>query len=193
LEFFNGYTRTASIPGPEWDLPYASGSSSATADAFGSNPSREKAPDSFSQFQRDRASDPDRPAVVVVEDNAGDVFLVREVVTTANPGVNLYFMNDGDAALRFFEQIEAGSIRCPEVLLLDLNIPNTNGLEVLSWLRNSQRCTAMRVVVMTSSSARADRERSESLNIDRYFNKPSTYSEFLKLGDIVRKLLQPSA
>ncbi len=126
---------------------------------------------------------------MVVEDNAGDVFLVKEAVTSAKLDANLYFMADGEAALRFFEQIEAGAVRCPELLLLDLNIPRTNGFQVLQYLRSSNRCASMHVVVMTSSSARADREKSESLNIDVYFNKPSSYSEFLKLGDIIRKLL----
>jgi len=130
--------------------------------------------------------------VVVVEDNPGDVFLVRKVVSSANLGVHLYFIADGDAAMRFFEEVEAGPVSCPEVLLLDLNIPISIGLVVLSWLRNSERCSGMRVVVMTSSCARTDREKSESLNIDQYFNKPSTYSEFLRLGDIVRRLLEPS-
>lgn len=126
---------------------------------------------------------------MVVEDNAGDVFLVREAVTSAGLSVNLYFMADGDAALWFFGRIEESSDQCPEVLLLDLNIPRANGFEVLTWLRNSARCNSMRVVVMTSSAARTDREKSESLHIDQYFNKPSTYSEFLKLGEIVRGLL----
>src|SRR5690349_10060339 len=83
--------------------------------------------DSFSEFLGDRASDPDGRAVVVVEDNAGDIYLIREVVGSANREVKLYFMTDGDAALRFFGQVEAGSVRCPDVLLLDINIPNTNG------------------------------------------------------------------
>jgi len=55
---------------------------------------------------------------------------------------------------RFFSQIDEGIVRCPELLLLDLNIPRANGFQVLSYLRHSKRCAAMRVVVMTSSSAR---------------------------------------
>jgi CheY-like chemotaxis protein len=127
--------------------------------------------------------------VVVVEDNAGDIFLVGESVTSAKLDVNLYFIADGDEALRFFAQIEEAAIRCPELLLLDLNLPKTNGFEVLSYLRSSKRCGAMRVVVMTSSSARADRDKSASLNIDLYFNKPSTFHEFLTLGEVIRNLI----
>ena len=64
-----------------------------------------------------------------------------------------------------------------------------NGFQVLSYLRSSNRCASMHVVIMTSSSARADREQMAKLNIDQYFTKPSTYSEFLTLGDVIRKVL----
>jgi two-component system response regulator len=100
-----------------------------------------------------------------------------------------YFFSDGDAVLQFFAQIDEDSVECPELLLLDLNIPRADGFQVLSHLRGNERCARMRVVIMTSSSARADREKSASLNVDSYFNKPSTYAEFLKLGDVIRKLI----
>jgi DNA-binding response OmpR family regulator len=126
---------------------------------------------------------------VVAEDNVGDVFLVKEAVAAAKIDVDLYFMPDGDEVLQFFVQIDEGVVRCPELLLLDLNLPRADGFEVLSYLRNSKQCAAMRVVVMTSSSARSDRERSASFGIDLYFTKPGSYNEFLRLGDIIRKLV----
>ena len=125
----------------------------------------------------------------MVEDNEGDVFLIREAVTSAKLDINLYFMAAGDTALRLFEQIEAASVRRPE-LLLDINIPKTNGFQVLSYLRSSKRRASMHVVVMTSSSARSDREKSESFNFDLYFNKPSTYDEF---SDARRHHSKPSS
>jgi DNA-binding response OmpR family regulator len=127
--------------------------------------------------------------VVVVEDNAGDVFLVKEAVAAAKLDVDLYFMGNGEEVLRFFAQIAEGIVRCPELLLLDLNLPGANGFQILHNLRNSQWCPGMRVVVMTSSSARADRERSVSFGIDLYFTKPATYEEFLRLGEVIRKLI----
>ena len=126
---------------------------------------------------------------MVVEDNVGDIFLVKEAVAAAKLDVDLYFMEDGEQVLQFFAKIDEGMVRCPELLLLDLNLPGADGFEVLSYLRHSKRCAGMRVVVMTSSSARADRERSASFEIDLYFTKPATYDEFLTLGDVVRKLI----
>jgi CheY-like chemotaxis protein len=126
----------------------------------------------------------------VVEDNVGDVFLVKEAVAAAKLDAQLYFFTDGDEILHFLAQLEEDSIPCPDLLLLDLNIPKADGFQVLSYLRTSKRCASMRVVVMTSSSARADREKSASFNIDSYFQKPSAYEEFLLLGEVIRQLIR---
>ena len=126
----------------------------------------------------------------MVEDNAGDVFLVKEAVAAAKLDADLYFLADGDEALQFFGQIEESAVRRPDLLLLDLNIPRVNGFQILSFLRASKCCADMRVVVMTSSSSPADRQRSASFHIDLYFTKPATYDEFLTLGDVIRKLTE---
>jgi CheY-like chemotaxis protein len=176
------------MPVLAWDSPFASESSSATGGESGSNRTS-KVPNSYLLFQRDRASDPKRRAVVVAEDNSGDVFLVKEAVAEAKLDVDLYFLIDGEEALRFFAQVDEQAVRVPDLLLLDLNLPGANGFQVLSSLRGSKRCAGMRVVVMTSSSARADQEKSASFGIDLFFTKPGTYDEFLTLGDIIRKLI----
>jgi two-component system response regulator len=125
----------------------------------------------------------------VAEDNVGDTFLVREAITAAKLDVDLYFVGDGDEVLEFFTQIDESTVRCPELLLLDLNLPGADGFQILSYLRNRKQCAATRVVVMTSSSARADREKSTFFGVDFFFTKPTSYNEFLTLGDIVRKLI----
>src|SRR5215467_172941 len=96
---------------PVWDLPFASESSSGIAGESGLNPSQGKAPNSYSLFRRDRISNPGRRAVVVAEDNIGDVFLVKEAVAAANLDVDLYFIDHGDEVLRFFTQINEGDVR----------------------------------------------------------------------------------
>ena len=103
--------------------------------------------------------------------------------------MDLYILNDGEQALQFFRQIDQESIRCPDMLLLDLNIPRFDGFHVLGYLRKLAQCTQMPAIVMTSSAAPADKTRSAACNVSAYFNKPSTYAEFLEIGDIIRKHL----
>ena len=153
------------------------------------NLSSDKAQDSFLQYRHNRTAHPNRRAVVVAEDNVGDVFLVKEAVAATKLDVDLYFFSDGDETVHFFARIDEDSVVCPELLLLDLNIPKRDGFQVLSYLRSSKRCAGIRAVVMTSSSARADREKSASFKVDSYFNKPGTYAEFLMLGDVIRQLI----
>jgi two-component system response regulator len=172
---------------PAWGSPFASESLSAIGGGSGLNPSPDKARNSYSRFLRDRRSKPDRRAIVVAEDNLGDVFLIKEAVSTAKLDVDLYFMEDGDEVLQFFAQIDEDAIRCPELLLLDLNLPRADGFQVLSYIRSSKHCAGTRVVVMTSSSAPSDRERSALLGADLFFTKPATYTEFLTLGDVINK------
>jgi CheY-like chemotaxis protein len=78
---------------------------------------------------------------------------------------------------------------CPDLVLLDLNIPRRDGTEVLRQLRQNKICRNSRVLVVTSSDSSRDREAVNALGIDGYFRKPSAYAEFLKLGPIVKSLL----
>ena len=78
----------------------------------------------------------------------------------------------------------------PELVLLDLNLPRVDGFDVLDKLRKSRRCSAVPVVVMTSSAAQNDRDRSALLGATTYFLKPTGYDAFLKIGTIIRELLR---
>jgi DNA-binding response OmpR family regulator len=127
--------------------------------------------------------------VVLAEDNTGDVFLVKEAIAAAGLDVDLYALSDGEEVLQFLAQTEEDGIRCPELLLLDLNLPRANGFEILAYIRGAGRCKGMRIIVMTSSFARSDRERSASFDIDLYFHKPASFDEFLTIGEAIRKLI----
>ena len=98
-------------------------------------------------------------------------------------------MNDGEQALQFFRQLSEAQVRCPDILLLDLNIPKADGFQVLAQLRSSATCKQMPIIIMTSSSAAADRNKTATYNVNEYFSKPSTYTEFLTIGDIIKKHL----
>jgi CheY-like chemotaxis protein len=126
---------------------------------------------------------------VVIEDNPADIFLVKEAITAHALDVDTYVMSDGEEGMRFFRDLDANNLACPAVLLLDLNIPKVDGFALLSFLRATDRCRDMAVVVMTSSSAQADRQKSAALAVNDYFNKPSGYTEFLAIGQLIKKHL----
>jgi len=90
----------------------------------------------------------------------------------------------------FFEQADAdASSPCPDLILLDINMPRYKGGDILRKLRASARCKDALVLIVTSSDSQRDREDMEGLGANGYFRKPSEFSEFMKLGPLVRDLL----
>lgn len=126
----------------------------------------------------------------MVEDSKTDVFLIRQAIANAQVNADLYVVSDGDAATRFFDSADADvNAPCPTLVLLDLNLPKKNGDDVLRHLRSSRRCGNATVLIVSSSDAARDREGVANLGANGYFRKPFDYSEFMKLGDLVKRLL----
>jgi len=131
-----------------------------------------------------------KPLILIVEDNQADVFLIREAIARADVGAAVHVIFDGQQAMHFFDDADAGhQIPVPALVLLDLNLPRNNGEEVLSRLRRSPKCGATNVLILTSSDSVQDRKAVNALGARGYFRKPSDYAEFMKLGSIVRDLL----
>jgi chemotaxis family two-component system response regulator Rcp1 len=131
--------------------------------------------------------------VLVVEDNKADVFLIREALTEAQVKADIRVIDDGEKAMRFFTQSDSDdTLVCPALIILDINLPRRKGGEILRHIRDSGRCANVLVLVVTSSDSTRDREEMEKFGIAGYFRKPSEYAEFMKLGPIVKQLLQLS-
>jgi CheY-like chemotaxis protein len=137
-----------------------------------------------------RAGFPDRYLIVLVEDNPADVFLVREAISTYKIPADVVVIRDGEEAIRLISRADADdNAACPELFLLDLNIPTKNGEEVLAHIRKSARCKKTPVVIMTSSDSPRDRAAAQSLGANRYFRKPSDYDAFVAVGEIINEML----
>jgi len=128
---------------------------------------------------------------VIVEDNPTDVFLIKEALRAHRLDVDLRIFQDGEEAIRLIQLLDSDdSQRCPHLILIDLNLPKADGFEVLKRMRDSRRCAEVPVIVMTSSAAQPDRERSKSLGVDAYFRKQVGYDESLEIGALIKALLR---
>lgn len=129
--------------------------------------------------------------MLVVEDSRTDVFLVRQSVEAHHLDVELEVIPDGEQAIRLLSRIEDGEDEvCPSLVLLDLNLPRVTGLDVLKRIRSGERCSGIPVVIMTSSDAERDRRECAESGATAYFQKPSGYEAFLRLGEVIRELLR---
>lgn len=126
----------------------------------------------------------------MVEDNLSDVLLIREAITAAEIAADVHVVRDGQEATEFVDAADAGGdAPCPDIVLLDLNLPRKRGDAVLRYIRRSRTCRSVAVLIITSSDSVQDRELFTALGAMGYFHKPSDYDEFMKLGVLVRHLL----
>src|SRR5262245_406576 len=127
--------------------------------------------------------------ILAVEDNPADIFTVQRVLTAHALTYDLQVIDNAEQALHFFDQLAAPEHpRCPDILLLDLTLPQRNGKELLQHLKVIPACAAMRVVILTSSRDPADRAETLALGADVFFEKPFQLTDFLPLGAIIKTL-----
>jgi DNA-binding response OmpR family regulator len=126
-----------------------------------------------------------------VEDNPADVFLVREALEAARLHATVHVVKDGEQAIRFFDEADVHEAApCPDLVILDINLPRKHGGEVLRHMRKSRRCANALVIAVSTSDSARDREDMARLGANSYFHKPSEYAAFMKLGDIVKAVLK---
>lgn len=129
--------------------------------------------------------------VLLAEDNRGDVLLVSEALAAHDIPHELQIATDGAEAMDFLMRMgNPGEQPCPDILLLDLNLPKIDGHEVLRQFRRHPDCATAPVIILSSSDRPADRETARALGVTRYFKKPTTFDAFMKLGAIVKEAVE---
>lgn len=128
--------------------------------------------------------------IVLAEDNAADVVLVRQALHSHQIECDLRVIGDGEEAFAFIDRLDAdGKIPCPDLLLLDLHLPRRNGDEILKRLRASERCAQTPVIVLTGSDSPQDHARAQKNAVVEYFRKPADLEQFMTLGARVKEIV----
>lgn len=131
--------------------------------------------------------------ILLIEDNAGDILLIRLALEENQIAHHLKVLRDGAEALAFMRRMgQRGYEPCPDVLLLDMNLPKVDGPQVLSEFRKHPACVTTPVIVVTSSDTPKERERMRDLGVAHYFKKPSDLNAYLMLGSLVREIVARS-
>lgn len=127
-------------------------------------------------------------AILLAEDNGGDVFLVRRALEEHAIPHTLEVVPDGARAIDLIGKLGEEK-PCPDLFLLDLNLPSADGHQVLREFRRHPRCQSTPVIVVSSSDAPGDKAAISKLGIAGYFRKPSGLDEFMKLGEVIRGVM----
>lgn len=120
--------------------------------------------------------------ILLVEDNPGDVRLTQEALKEGKVLNNLNVVRDGIDALAFLRQ-EGKHVHAPypDLILLDLNLPKKNGLEVLAEIKEDPKLKLIPVVILTVSKDEEDILKSYDNHANCYITKPVNLDQFMKI------------
>lgn len=131
--------------------------------------------------------------ILVVEDNPGDVQLLKLALNAAELDCEFKVITDGGAALALVRDSDrGGDLLFLDLVVLDLNLPKNDGIEVLEAMRASQPYRDVPVAVLSSSSSMRERAKIERYRNARYITKPPTLEEYLGVGRTIKELLVDS-
>jgi two-component system, response regulator len=117
--------------------------------------------------------------ILLVEDSPDDEVLTIRALKKNKLLNEVFVAHDGAEALAFlFGDAAGGAGRLPELVLLDLNLPKINGLEVLRRIRAEERTRMLPVVILTTSDEDRDRVESYQLGANSYIRKPVDFEQF---------------
>ncbi len=128
-----------------------------------------------------------RPAqVLLVEDNHGDVLLTKRAFKESKIANDLTVAMSGEEAIRVLrKEGEHAQATTPDLILLDLNLPQMSGQDVLNVIKNDTKLRHIPVVVLSSSKADQDVVKSYNLHANGYVVKPISLESF---NEVVQKL-----
>lgn len=125
-------------------------------------------------------------AILLVEDNEDDVFLMKHALSAAGVANPVFVVETGQQAVDYLSG--AGPYRdrsrfpMPVIVFLDLKLPLMSGHEVLAWVRAQRQLESLVVVVLTSSNEASDVRRSYSMGANSYLVKPLTSRQLIDLA-----------
>lgn len=118
--------------------------------------------------------------ILVVEDNPGDIRLMKEALREFGNQVHLEVVMDGDEALQYLHQRPPyDNAPRPDLIFLDLNLPKGTSKEVLRQIKDDQTLRTIPVAVLTSSDADRDVREAYELHANCYLRKPVDLDSFL--------------
>jgi CheY-like chemotaxis protein len=115
--------------------------------------------------------------ILLVEDNEGDIVLAREALQEAKIRNRITVITDGEKALEYLFCNDNN--RKPDLILLDMNLPKINGLEVLAKIKADAALKIIPVVMLTTSTSEQDVLDAYRNYVNCYINKPIDLEGFI--------------
>ncbi len=126
--------------------------------------------------------------ILLVEDNSGDIILIKEALLEASFPHELHIATKGEEALDFlYRRPPFEDAPKPDIILLDLNLPGKNGLDVLQDIKNNNELRTIPVIMLTTSSSESDIQSSYSLHANCFITKPIDFDDFNEIVKVIER------
>src|SRR5438105_7450294 len=123
-------------------------------------------------------------AILLVEDSADDALLLTKAAEQTLGGVRVLGVSSGLAAMQYLQGQEIYADRnlypFPEIVLLDLKMPEIDGFQVLRWIRQQPLMKRLPVIVLTGSTLQKDSEQAYDNGANSYLVKPSDFNQMVE-------------
>ena len=124
--------------------------------------------------------------IIMIEDDDGHARLIERNIRRAGISNTIHHFTDGTSALEFiFNSVEGPVQNGPAMVLLDLNLPDMSGTDILSRIKNVDKLKRTPVVVLTTTDDKVEIQRCYDLGCNVYITKPVNYEAF---ADAIRQL-----
>jgi CheY-like chemotaxis protein len=124
--------------------------------------------------------------ILLVEDNEGDILLTLEAFKEIKVKNSIAVVKDGYEAIEFLKKKgEYAACTLPHLILLDINMPRLNGIEVLDFIKKDDRLKSIPVVMLTTSSSESDIAACYERSANCFITKPLDFGKFLNVVEAI--------
>jgi DNA-binding response OmpR family regulator len=129
--------------------------------------------------------------ILVIEDNASDVFLLNRALKKQDfPFELVHLLNGGEALAFIRRQGVYAEAAIPDLILMDLNLSKYTGEDILREIRAAKHLAGVPVCVWSSSQSRRDKSLLHDLGVSHFITKPSGLDQFMEIGKTIKDLLR---
>lgn len=126
--------------------------------------------------------------VLLVEDNLGDVTLIKEILLENAQHINLKVIMNGEEALNYlFKKDQFSGTKDPELIILDLNLPKKSGKEILEEIKDEPSLNKIPVIIFSSADIDENIFTNQKYNIKYYLVKPIALEDYISSIEFIKK------
>lgn len=125
--------------------------------------------------------------ILLIQDNAGDIVLTQRIFNRIQAPVNIMVINDGLTAYNIFKHDKQKLQPLPHLILLDLNLPGVNGLQILKVIKQHKKYKVIPVIILTTSQRQSQIKQAYKNHANTYISKPIDIQQFQRLLQVINQ------